>query len=109
MSALFDPGAQPERTMLAWQRTVLALAAASGLATRLTADELGAVGVVGGLTGIGLSVAAYLAASRRYGRAHRSLAESGRLPGDGTALALIVAAAVLLSVGATAYVLTVPP
>ncbi len=104
MKRPFDPGLQPERTMLAWQRTVLALGVASALVVRLTADDFGTLGVIGGLAGIALSATAYAAATRRYDRTYRALATTGVLPSDGVATLLTSAAALLLGIAAAAYV-----
>jgi len=69
----FDPGLQPERTFLAWQRTVLALAVACAVAVRFTAPQIGAAAVIAGIAGLGLAIAAYIGVRYRYRRAHSAL------------------------------------
>jgi uncharacterized membrane protein YidH (DUF202 family) len=96
-SALFDPGLQPERTLLAWRRTVLALAVGSLVALRVLPPALGGWAVWPGLAGLVLSGGLWLLAGRRAATAYRALRDgaSGPLPGGGQLLflAVVVAAA----------------
>jgi uncharacterized membrane protein YidH (DUF202 family) len=92
MSTLFDAGLQPERTELAWRRTALALAAGSLVAFRLLPAVLGnAWWSLGGVAGLIVTAAVYIAARRRYRRVNDVLRREGdhaRLPGAGAILAL---------------------
>lgn len=63
---LVDPGAQLERTSLAWSRTAFSVAACGALLVRQgLVDELVAVIVLGGLT-LATSVVIWLLAATRY-------------------------------------------
>jgi putative membrane protein len=102
VTALFDPGLQPERTALAWRRTALSTAAAAAVLARVAQ-------VVGDLAALAVAVAAgllagwcWVAAGRRYARLTASLREHGDLRGAalGPAAALTCAASTLLSLGA---------
>jgi putative membrane protein len=93
MTSPFDPGLQPERTLLAWRRTCLSIAAAGAIGARISADGLGALAIGIGIIGVALGVLGYLAAHIRYERAHGSLVCGDLLP-DGRLLALLA-----LSVG----------
>ena len=64
-----DEGMANERTALAWQRTALAMGAASALVSRLTFGRLGLIALVG-LVGLPLSIAVFMESRRRY--AHSS-------------------------------------
>ncbi|GAA3880162.1 hypothetical protein GCM10022381_23040 [Leifsonia kafniensis] len=75
---VFDQGLQPERTFLAWQRTVLALGVACAVAVRFTAPHFGPVAIVAGIGGVGLALAAYIAVRYRYRRTHTALTQSAR-------------------------------
>jgi len=77
---VFDQGLQPERTFLAWQRTVLALGVACAVAVRFTAPHFGAVAVVAGIGGMGLALAAYIGVRFRYRRTHDALTQAVRSP-----------------------------
>lgn len=110
-SAPFDPGLQPERTLLAWRRTCLALGLASVVAVRFTATEFGAAGVGLGLVGVLLAAGAYLAAALRYRRAHRELTSADALradglTADGRALGLLAATSVVLGIACALYVVS---
>lgn len=96
--AVFDPGLQPERTLLAWRRTCLSFAVGSLVAMRFALDALGMLAVVGGALGAALSVLAYLLAATGYRRAHRSLTAEGALTRSG--LPMLLATLAVLAIGA---------
>lgn len=75
----FDIGLQPERTFLAWQRTVLALGAGCAFAVRFLAPEVGVIAIFAGIVGLGMAGAAYVGARFRYSRAHRGLRDTATL------------------------------
>ena len=95
---LFDPGLQPERTLLAWRRTCLAFGVASLVGMRFTVDALGLLAVVGGILGAGLAVLAYALAGTGYRRSHRALQGNGVLERSG--LPMLLAAGAVLAIGA---------
>lgn len=81
MSKPFDPGLQPERTGLAWQRTALALMVGSLVAARILGELAGPAASLFGFAGAIASVVLLLSAHRRYGEHHRRLvAEGDRAP-----------------------------
>ncbi|WP_248241672.1 DUF202 domain-containing protein [Microbacterium kunmingense] len=92
MSALFDPGLQPERTELAWRRTALAFGIGSIVAMRLIPAVFGSAWwVLRGGGGLVASGWLWLSARRRYGIVNSILAregDRGRMPGAGLLLAL---------------------
>lgn len=92
-SPLFDPGLQPERTELAWRRTVLGIGVGSLLAIRLLPAAIGdPLWVLPGFVGILFAGAVWVAARRRYRRAHaglyRSTTSAVDLSGGGLMLVL---------------------
>lgn len=102
----FDTGLQPERTLLAWRRTTLALAVASTLEVRLAMDQLGELALVLGGIGLVLAGATYVGATVRYRRMHRSLvADATRLPVGGRSLAALALSAVVLAGTAMAAII----
>lgn len=79
---LFDPGLQPERTALAWRRTVLALAIGAVFALRLLPPVLGPWSIAMALAGILSAAAMWILAGRRARQVTGVLLRSsGRLPG----------------------------
>ncbi|MEE1617882.1 DUF202 domain-containing protein [Brachybacterium sp. J153] len=96
--AVFDPGLQPERTLLAWRRTCLSFAVASLLAMRFTVSHLGPVAVVGGILCAGLAVLAYVLAATGYRRTHDDLHTAGVLLRGG--LPMLAATLGVLAIGA---------
>ena len=95
---LFDPGLQPERTLLAWRRTCLAFGVASLVGMRFTMPQLGLVAVLLGILGAGLAVLAYALAATGYRRAHASLHGTGLLDRSGIPLLLATGAVLLMGV-----------
>lgn len=75
----FDPGLQSERTLLSWQRTVLALAVACAVAVRFTVPQIGVTALIAGIVGFGLAIAAYFGVRYRYRSTHTALQQSATL------------------------------
>ncbi len=93
---LFDAGLQPERTALAWRRTLLTLAVAWLVALRLLPPVLGTWTLGLEVAGLAVTVALWLLARRRERRTREVLlAGRGALPGGG----LLVAVAVVVTIG----------
>ena len=63
---MFDPGAQNERTALAWQRTALSLMAGSAVLARLTYERLGLLSLAGVLIAFVLSCWVFWESRGRY-------------------------------------------
>jgi uncharacterized membrane protein YidH (DUF202 family) len=101
----FDRGLQPERTLLAWRRTALALAVGSVAGARLALPVLGGPAIAVGLLGAAAAFAAYTSASIRYRRSHRALVAGRSLPVGALPLAVLAAGAMLIALAALAYVL----
>lgn len=92
MSVLFDPGLQPERTELAWRRTMLSLAVGSLVAMRLLPAVFGhAIWIIPGVLGLVAAGVLALGARRRYRTGNSLLLADGhrpKMPGAGLLLAL---------------------
>jgi uncharacterized membrane protein YidH (DUF202 family) len=93
-----DPGLQAERTLLAWQRTCLSVAAGGALLVHVSVDRLGPAGLVAGVLCLALAAFAYLASIHRYRSVHRGLDGSGRVDDVGIVGALVAAAVVTLNI-----------
>ncbi len=91
MSALFDPGLQPERTGLAWQRTCLALLAGSLAALKVLPPVLGPWSMLLGLAGTMEALTLLVLVRRRYLRHNRILTSTAGLPGPVASGRLITA------------------
>lgn len=99
-ATLFDPGLQPERTDLAWRRTVLAVAVGALVSLRLLPPVLGAWSLAVGLVGLLLAGASWVLARRRARLVRAALLHtSASLPGAGLLLihATITASAAILA------------
>lgn len=92
-----DPGLQAERTLLAWQRTSLSVAAGGALLLHLSVERFGTFGAAVGVAALCVSVVAHLASVRRYRSVHRGLYGFGRVPGAGVACALVSLAVIALA------------
>ncbi|MBN9224369.1 MULTISPECIES: DUF202 domain-containing protein [unclassified Microbacterium] len=85
MSAPADPGAQPERTELAWRRTVLSLAVGSLVSMRFFPELFGDVRwAVPGIAGLVAAGIIALAARRRYRLAASRCTPERRAPERGS-------------------------
>lgn len=90
--ALFDPGLQPERTELAWRRTVAALTVAALVSLRVLPPVLGGWAVAVSTAGVLAGGALWVAADRRAGAVDRALrTPAPALPGGLLPLALAAA------------------
>jgi len=108
MTALFDPGLQPERTGLAWQRTCLAFLVGSLVAMKVLPNILGAWSVLLGAAGAVEAAILLVAVRRRYLRNYQSLTSGPGgdvLLADGRLVAVLAVSAG--AAGAVSLVLTV--
>lgn len=103
-SQIFDPGLQPERTLLAWRRTCLSFAIASLIGARFTVDHLGLVAVIVGMLGSGLAAAAYFATVIGYRRAQHSLHSRSTSGTTGTPIVLATVAALIVGVACAGFI-----
>lgn len=104
-----DPGLQPERTMLAWRRTALALVVVAAVATRYLAAELGPAAAALGGAGVLLATVALAAAQLRYRRVRSGFVDAdtrhAALPAAGRTLAFTALAGLAVGLGALVLVL----
>lgn len=103
----FDAGLQPERTLLAWRRTALALGLGCAVAVRLTITgpwpAISSIGIVG----IGFAAAVYVGATKRYRRVHAALHSGTPHGGAALPLAGLASAALLIAVLGGVFVIGV--
>ena len=93
---MLDHGRQAERTDLAWQRTVLALAVGFLVALRILPPLLGTWGFVIGATGLLTAAGSWYPARRRARRVAAVLESTAPPPGAG----LLVLTALVTAAGA---------
>jgi uncharacterized membrane protein YidH (DUF202 family) len=103
-SWIYDKGLQPERTILAWRRTGLAIAVGGCFAARLMPEALGAWSLAVGLLVLVCAAATLVAAERRFRRMLADLRTTGALAASGPLVSAVAFASGLLSAGALAYV-----
>ena len=99
MTAPRDPGLQPERTVLAWRRTLLALAAGAIVSVRVLPAVLGDWTIATGIAGVLVAAALWILARRRHAAVaavFRGRAPASTIPGG----ALLLALSALTSAGA---------
>lgn len=75
-----DPGLQPERTVLAWQRTALSLAVAATVVARLTTGVLGPLVLVVLALCLAHSARLFVTSRRSYGTRMDDAAGGGPRP-----------------------------
>jgi putative membrane protein len=90
-----DPGLQPERTALAWQRSALALAVATIVVGRLTFEAAGALALI--VVFLGLAHTAALFVLSRTGRPRAVAVHGVLLSVQVAALAILEILALLRS------------
>jgi putative membrane protein len=86
-----DPGLQPERTELAWRRTLLALAAGALVSVRVLPAALGDWTIAAGLGGVVVAGLLWVLARRRHrvvDRVFRDRLPASAMPGGALLLAL---------------------
>ncbi len=106
-SSVFDTGLQLERTALAWQRTLLALAVASLAVGRGLATVMGPASWVIAGAGLAITVTLFVIVRRRYVAAHLHLTriDAKSLPNDARLVAVCAAVGVVAGVAALAFVM----
>ena len=92
-----EPGLQAERTLLAWRRTSLSVAAGGALLLHFTDERFGMVGAAAGVVALCVAVAAHLASRHRYCSVHRGPDGNGRVQDAGAPCALASLAVITLA------------
>jgi uncharacterized membrane protein YidH (DUF202 family) len=100
----YDEGRRPERTLLAWRRTALALGLMCVASMRLLAERGGVTVLVLGIVGLVLACVTYVAAGRRFHRVRDALASTGRLIASGPPMATLASCVAALGVACAIYV-----
>jgi len=101
----FDDGLQPERTLLAWKRTILLTAVASAAVARFTVNEFGWMALVVGVVGLLASSISYFTVRHRYAKQNDSLLERNQLESGALPFALVAFVTLLLAAFALGYIL----
>ncbi|MFT3833700.1 MAG: DUF202 domain-containing protein [Micropruina sp.] len=105
---VWDPGLQPERTSLAWQRVNLAGLGASLVSARLVVEVAPAVGYTLAALSVGVAGVVTFVHSRRLGRTLAALFAGRRLP-DARVHALLVLLLVVIALGGLVFVAGTTP
>lgn len=104
---MFEPGAQNERTALAWQRTALSLMAGSAVLARLTFERLGLLSLVAVLIAFVLSSWVFWESRGRYahsaGVRMRGRERGGRSSAAITAATVLIALTELAAIGVSRH------
>ena len=95
----YDRGRQPERTDLAWQRTVLAVAVGSLVSLRLLPPVLGTWAFLIGAVGLIAAAGSWYLARRRARQVVVQLESSAPLSGSGLLLLVAITTAAGAAVG----------
>lgn len=98
----WDPGAQNERTRLAWQRTTLSGLTCSLLVSRLLAPDSVTLAIAVGLAAVLSSATLGWFSTKRYADNHAALHSAGVLHGARSHL-VVTALVVVTAVGALLY------
>jgi putative membrane protein len=102
---VWDPGLQPERTSLAWQRMALTFLGLGLVVPRVAWPALGVWSLLPAALVLAAAVAVLVVSHRRYRAAHRVLTSGdGRLH-DGRLPLLVAVTALVLAALALAFVL----
>lgn len=101
----FDPGLQPERVALSWQRTAMSVAVGSFLYARIILPTVGLWALVPVVAGLVLATVMGYKASRRYQHHHRTLTSQRGSLADGFLMFFIAASVAAAGVFAAALAL----
>jgi len=99
----FDPGLQPERTLLAWRRTFLALGVAGAVAVRFAAEVSLYAAIPLGLVLVALALTGYLRVARRYRRVHEGLHARGALATGGVTITIMALTLLTVALSVVVY------
>ncbi len=97
--AMFRSGLQPERTFLAWRRTVLALLVGSVVSFRVLAPAIGWWSIPVGTAGLTVTGFVWALAAQRGRRSLRALTNGENLPGSALLLLLSISVSAAAVVG----------
>lgn len=102
---IFDAGLQPERTLLAWRRTLLSLAVAGLVGLRMLPERLGSASALLSLAVLGSALLLQLFAERRSRRTYAELLAGRSVPPAGGLLLAVAALVALCGFGAAWWVI----